>query len=377
VGSPELKLVDAPPTKPAEPRRGAALLLGLLVVVAFVAGTLGGAGRARQKIDVREQAQAALRLALERGSSDPEVQAALFELRRTLDWRPLESRTRIVYASLVLGLAMRLDDMQLAAFHARRAAELNPVTVSVVHAASLVLANTGEVEQALELTRSMFGYDPVRAAETLSQIEELVLGTSLERAIPETPQAWTAWAKRLRDTGRQDEALRWYERAHRRWPEHLPALTQVAGAAFTRKDWARLAELLPVEATLPDEPQAAYPLAWRAHLRWENGDRTGAVHDIEAALERAAYAGVRRLAGDLFEKLGEIERARGEWSRALHELRAAPGPSRTALLARLARLEQEHGRPAAALRHWEALLAIDPEHREAQRQRDDLSGFNR
>ena len=256
-----------------------------------------------------------------------------------------------------------------------RAAELNPVTVSVVHAAALVLANTGEVDQALELTRSMFGYDPGRAAETLSQIETLVLGARLEQGMPATPEAWTAWAKRLRDARRHDEAMQWFERAHRRWPEHLPALTQVAGAAFTRRDWLRLAELLPLGTTLPAEAQAAYPLAWRAHMRWANGDRTGAVADMEAALERAAYPGVRRLAGDLFAALGEIERARSEWNRALHDLRESP--ARATLLSRLARLEQEHGRPAAALRHWEALLAIDPDHQEALRRRDDLSGFNR
>ena len=43
-----------------------------------------------------------------------------------------------------------------------------------MRAAALVLANTGEMDRALELTRSMFGYDPAAAATMLSQIETLV-----------------------------------------------------------------------------------------------------------------------------------------------------------------------------------------------------------
>jgi hypothetical protein len=50
---------------------------------------------------------------------------------------------------------------------------------------------------------------------------------------------------------------------------------------------------------------------------------------------------------------------------------------RRSLLEHLARMEERQGRAAAALRLWQALLALDAEHREARRHVDDLSGFAR
>ena len=55
----------------------------------------------------------------------------------------------------------------------------------------------------------------------------------------------------------------------------------------------------------------------------------------------------------------------------------AGAADRRGLLSRLARLEDEYGRPAAALRHWKALLELDPDHVEARRRVDDLTGFQR
>ena len=142
-----LKLVRA--TEAAPPAGGGALvpfLVGALVLgSAGLAGWLG-ADEARRKVEVTTLAEQALQLALERGSDDPSVRRTLIDLRRTVGRRPLESRTRVVYASLVLALSTNQDEMQLAGFHAGRAAELSPVTVSVVRAATLEWI----VEQALK-----------------------------------------------------------------------------------------------------------------------------------------------------------------------------------------------------------------------------------
>jgi tetratricopeptide (TPR) repeat protein len=352
-------------------------LLGVLVVAGALLGTWLGADQARRKIEVRELAEGALQTALQRGSEDAEVRAALVDMRRTLGWRPLESKTRVVYASLVLGLASGREDMRLAAFHADRAAGLAPVTVPVVRAAALVLAHTGRLDRALELIRRMFSYDPPRAAATLAQIESLVLGVRLDEGIPETPDAWLAWSLQLRKDGRRDDANAWLGRAHERWPDHVPTLVRVAGAAYRRRDWPALATLLPPGEPLPAEPSAATLHVWRAHLALHRGRSNDAVADVETALRLQGSGSIRTQAGDLFEQLGDAVRARKEWTRALHGTSRERFSTRRALFLRLARLEDRHGRPAAALRFWEAVLEIDPDHAEARRRVDDLSGFQR
>jgi tetratricopeptide (TPR) repeat protein len=352
-------------------------VLGVLVLAGALVATWLGADQARRKIEVRELAEGALQTALERGSEDSDVRAALVDMRRTLGWRPLESKTRVVYASLVLGLASRREDMQLAAFHADRAAELAPVTVPVVRAAALVLANTGRLDRALELIRRMFAYDPSRAAATLAQIESLVLGVRLDEGIPATPDAWLAWSHQLRTDGRRDEAEAWLERTHARWPDHVPTLVRVAAAAYSRRDWPALATLLPPGEPLPAEPAAARLYVWRAHLALHRGRPDDAVADVETALRLHASGSIHTLAGDFFERLGDPARARREWSRALHGTAREKHATRRELFLRLARLEDRHGRPAAALRFWLAVLEIDPDHVEARRRVDDLSGFQR
>jgi tetratricopeptide (TPR) repeat protein len=352
-------------------------VLALLVVAGALGATWLGADRARRKIEVRDLAEGALQTALARGSEDREVREALLDLRRTLGWRPLETKTRVVYASLVLGLSTRLEEMRLASFHAGRAAELAPVTVPVVRAAALVLANTGDLDRALGLIRHMFGYDPGRAAATLTQVESLVLGVRVDEGIPDAPDAWLAWSAQLRRDGRRDAAAAWLQRTYERWPDHVPALLRMAGAAFGRRDWPALELLLPPGRRLPDERESAALFAWRAHLALHRGDTEEALTDIDTALRLHGAVSIRTLAGDLFEEAGDVARARREWSRALHDTRRDLVSVRRALLLRLARLEDRHGRPAAALRFWEALLEIDPGHVEARRRVDDLSGFRR
>jgi tetratricopeptide (TPR) repeat protein len=352
------------------------VLLGLLVLSGSIAGTLLGADAARRAVPVREQAEDLLQTALARGSDDAGVRQELTEMRRTLGWRPLETRTRVAYASLVLGLGTRREDLALAAFHAGRAADLAPVTVPVVRGAALVLAQAGERDRALSLVRQMFDYDPGRAALTLSQIESFTVGLHPQDVLPDRPEAWMAWWGLLRSDARWAEAEAWLAEAHRRWPDYLPILIQVAARAFNQRDWTGLATLLPAEG-LPAVADAAPLYLWRAHLRLQGGDVPGARADAERALDLAPRSPSLPLAaGELFEALGDTSRARELWTGALH--RAAAGTAaRRPLLERLARLEDRHGSPAAALRRWREILAVDPGHAEALRRVDDLSGFQR
>ncbi len=371
---PDLRLVTERP-----PRRlvVAPLVLGALALGAAGLGTWLGADEARRTIEVTELAEAAVQLALERGSEDRQVRETLIDLRRTLGWRPLESRTRVVYASLILALSTRVEEMRLAGFHAGRAAQLSPVTVSVVRAATLVLAHTGQLDDAVALVRHMFDYDARRAVALLAQVQALVLVLPLDEAIPQRAEAWTVWAEQLSRDGRNEEADGWLERTHERWPEHLPARARLAQRAFQERDWTSLAALLPGDESLPADPAAAQLLIWRAHLRVSQQDASGARADVEAALGLWESPGIRTLAGDLFETIGDVPRARQEWNRALHRTPTGQTGARRRLLRRLARLEDTHGRAAAALRLWNAVLELDPEHAEARRRVDDLAGFRR
>jgi tetratricopeptide (TPR) repeat protein len=377
VERPELKLIAAPEPR-AHAGRGAPLALGAALFAAAILGTLLGADRARVSVEAGDKADEALELALQRGIDDTEVHDALVEMRSTLGRRPLDARTRVVYASLLLGLSSSAEDLQLAAFHAGRAAELAPVTVSVVRPAALVLAHAGKTAEALALVRDMFGYEPDRAAALLADLRSRILGVAPDEGIPETSEAWMAWVRQLRQEGREGEEEAWLRRTHERWPDHLPALEQLAARACYAADWTTFDALFAADPALPDEPASAQALAWRARYRARAGDAAGARRDADRALQLGgASAGVRTVAGDVFAALGDDERARQEWSRALHQMEPGPSADRRTLLSRLARLEERHGRPAAALRHWRALLAIEPDHAEARSRVDDLAGFRR
>jgi tetratricopeptide (TPR) repeat protein len=279
----------------------------------------------------------------------------------------------VVYASLLLGLATEMEQMQLAAFHARRAATLAPVTVSVVRAAALVLANTGNVDEATELVREMFLFDAPKAATTLAQIDALVLGVETREGVPDDPDAWLAWSSELGRMGDSEAAASWLGEAAQRWPDHLQLRIQLSFAHYGRGDWDALEDALPVDAGWPIGPTSAGLYALRALVRQHGGDAEGARRDVEIALSSRGGYTVNLLAGDLFERMEEPERARGEWTTALF-LVSDPG-TRVGLLLRLARLEDRWGRPAAALEYWRQVAATRPEHLEARRRIEDLTGF--
>ncbi len=333
-----------------------------------------GANRARNPVDARTVARETVALALERGSDDPEVLSRVSELRRALGRRALDSRTRVAYASLLVALARQVEDARSAGFHAHHAARLAPVTVPVVRSAALVLVRTGHAEESFELTKRMFDYDQAAAARLLVRLEQVLFGGDLADGLPDDPAAWLAFARELRMSGRIDDADRWAERAFERWPGDLPALEQVAALAIRQRDWDRLDHLFSEERELPDGPQAAGVLLYHARLLARRGDDEGALEEIERALRLNGSARrVQILAGQTYDAMGELDDARRQWNRALFGLPPGEKRTRRTLLFYLAQLEERRHQPAAALRLWESLLEIDPEHREARQRVNDLS----
>jgi len=373
VETPHLRLIEGP-QRPPRPHRAALAVAAVLAALA-AAATLLHADRARRENDPRPLAEAALEASLERGNEAPEVRAALVELRRGLERRPLDARARVAYAGLLLGLGTEDAHFGLAAFHARRAVELAPVTVPIVRAATLIVAQTGERDLAVSWIRRMFAYDPASAAELLAQVEATVLGLPVEAALPDAVGAWLAWARKLRRDGRLADADRRVEQAQRRWPDDLEALGERAALLVRRQDWTALAELLPPDWEPPPELAAAMPLLYRARAALARGDRDGARADLERALRLHPEAwGVMFLAGQICEDLGERARARTLWHGALHRLDASEREARQGILVHLARLEDRDGRAGTALRLWRSVLDLDPEHAEAAGRIRELSG---
>jgi tetratricopeptide (TPR) repeat protein len=274
-------------------------------------------------------------------------------------------------------MSMGPRDAAAPAFHARRAAELAPVTVPVVRAAALVLARSGDPDSAVRLVREMFSYDAENAARVLTTLEPFLGPTMAGRAIPADPDAWLRWALELRERDRQEEADDWLRRAHREWPAH-PGVRQAAAARLVQqRDWESLAAMFPPDEELPDSRENALLFAFRARARAEGGDRAGALSDAAKAVELSGSSITVLLhAGDALLSAGDPEGARRLWSRALFAIppRSDAGSERVRLLVRMARYEDEHGKPAESLRAWKAVLEEESHHPEARRRIADLGG---
>jgi len=378
VEKPELTVVRRRRTSDGSDGRLAVLLLASGVALAALIALLVGSDPVRYPLAARDVAERALRQALEHGSADEGVRASLVTLRASLGRRSLDSRTRVIYADLLLALTRSLDDTAAAAAHASRAAELAPVTVPVVRRASFVLARSGRSPEATALTHEMFSYDPESAADLLFRLEPMLFGRQVTAALPPDPAAWLAWARRLRLANRHDESFTIVQLANAKWPDDLTALYFVCARAVRDEDWAMLGDLLPPDREFPADRDAAPVLAYRARLKSEQEDAAGARADIRRALELGEDSTlVHILVGEAHDALGDTEDARRHWNRALFVLPKAETTKRRNVLARLARLEDRHGRAADALHLWENLLRLDPAHAEARRRVKALTTFER
>jgi len=356
--------------------RNRGLVAGIGITLLALAGlaTLSGADEARRSFNPREFATTILDTALEHGSDAPEVRGALVAMRSTIAHRPLDTKTRVAFSTAMLGVARTIDDLEVAAFHARLAARLTPVTVPVVRGSAIVLLNTGHSDESLALIRAMFGYDPGAASRLLALSEPLLLPNQVEQGVADAPEAWQAWARQLRQIGRAEEAGLWFERGLERWPEDLRLLVQVAEQTSKARDWEKLDDLLRGR-TLPDEPGAALLYVHRARLHVQAGNLDDAASDLTTALRLASRStSVHLRAGDTYMAMGAADEARRSWNRALFLLEQGQDDPRSRVLRRLARLEEAQGRHGTALRQWRAVLNLDPDDEEAQRRVTALAG---
>jgi hypothetical protein len=377
----DLKLVrpsSRPPASPLRRERASAVALGSLALVTGLIGSLLGADRAREPSRPVDTAREALFRVLDHGPNDPGVLELLRSLRVQIGQRPLDARTRALYSALLLEMSMGPQDGPAAAFHAARAAALAPVTVPVVRASALVLARSGRPEEVVRLVADMFGYDAGSAAGLLSTLETFLDPERISQAIPADPVAWLAWSRELADGGRTGAADDWLSAAYREWPVHPGVRQRYAARAVRQRDWVTLSRVLPAGEELPDGDETALLLAYRARARAESGDGAGARADAESAVARSGDSPTVLLhAGDALLASGEPGGARRLWSRALFAIppRGGVGTERVRLLVRVARYEDDHGTPAAALRAWRTVLEEEPEHPEAQRRVADLGGL--
>ena len=166
----------------------------------------------------------------------------------------------------------------------------------------------------------------------------------------------------------------WFERGLERWPEDLGLLVQVAGQTSQARDWEKLDDLLRGRI-LPDEPGAAWLYVHRARLHVQAGNLYDSASDLTTALRLASRSSsVHLRVGDTYMAMGAADEARRSWNRALFLLEQGQDDPRSRVLRRLARLEEEQGRHGTALRHWRAILSLDPADEEARRRLTALTG---
>jgi tetratricopeptide (TPR) repeat protein len=347
----------------------------LVVAAVALLATWRGADRSRTPLDARQHVQDTLALALAEGNRSPGVLDNLRRLRAELGRRPLDSKSRVQYAALLLSMTRTLDDTRAAAFHARLAADLAPVTLPVVELAALVLARSGERAGALARIRDIFEFAPEAAAGLLLQMEDSLDDQTARAALPDTPAAWCAWARALARSGRPEASVALLHEAATRWPDDLEVNVALARLALRAADWDEL-ELRAGRDTIPAEGRGLELLVYRARWHVERGRPDAADRDLATLLAAAKdKPHLLILAGDVQRRMGSDDLARQTWNRALFKLSPKNKSLRVALLVRLAALEEDRGRAGVALRHWRRVLESDPSHARARRRVADLTGI--
>ena len=349
----------------------------LALVGTAALATLRGADRSRAPLDAAQHVTDTLKQALAKGNRSPEVLANLRRLRAELGRRPLDSKSRVRYAALLLSMTRSRNDTRAAAFHARVAAELAPVTLPVVELAALIQAASGDRAEALAWVRHAFEFDPAGAANLLLQLESRLTDLKPGEGLAAIPSAWIAWARVLSDTARGDESVALLVAAAQRWPDDLELLVVLSRRAAGASDWDALERWVLRLDPLPVEGYGLELLAYRARVHAERGRRAEAEADLTDVLSVAGAAPhVLVLAGDVQQRLGSIALARRTWNRVLFRIATERAAMRVSVLVRLADLEERDGRASVALRHWRAILELDPSHARALQRVAALTGFH-
>jgi tetratricopeptide (TPR) repeat protein len=372
VERPELRLVTA--DAPRQRTLAAGGLGGAVLLFAALA-TWRGADSARRSFDAATLAESALARTLATGDARP-ADEALSVLRARLTRTPLDSASRTILASLMAESATGDAVRAAAVEQVLAAARLAATDEVTARAAARVLARCGRSDLALRQIAGMFAYAPGDAAVALLDIEPLVPAGRIDDGLPATPAAWLAWSVRLREAGRENEADARLAELRLRWPGDLDALRIAASAAASRDRIDELTRLVPPSLVLPETPDTAHLLAYRARSKALAGDMAGAHADAQKAIALSEDAPwVLALAGDAFAR-NEPELALTYWTRSLYQLQAKPETRSGAiwLRYRLARLYEHQGRAGDAMRQWRAILEERPDDPEAQARIADLTG---
>lgn len=351
----------------------------MFILMIALAATLLGADRGRRPLDVEGLARETALLALEEGNDSPAVRTRLQELRRALGRTPVDAGRRAVYASLLLSVSRSLDDTRAASFHAARAAEIAPVTVPVIRQSALVLARCGRVEEALDIARNTFLFDPRTGVRILESLLPLLGKEMASTGVPDDPDAWLAWSRSLEAQGAREEALARMEEAARRWPGRPWIMQFLAARALASGDTDRLQAVFAEEPVIPEEPEFALLYGFRAVSHAVNGNRDEMTRDVETALQLLGRnPSVLRTCGDAWNRLGDSDKAADLWRRGLFQPTGSyPDSIRIELLIRLAGYEEDRMHFRIALDYWRQILTLKPDHDKAGQRVDELTGYRR
>jgi tetratricopeptide (TPR) repeat protein len=284
-----------------------------------------------------------------------------------------------VYASLLLNVSRSLDDTRAASFHAARAAELAPVTVAVNRQSAMVLARCGRTDDALEIARSTFLFDPATGVRILESLLPLLGKDLVATGVPDDPNAWLAWSRSLEEQGAREEALARMEEAAERWPGRPRTVQFLAARALAAGDTDRFQAVFDQPLVIPVEPEHALLFGFRAVSGALKADREAMVRDLNTALElQGRNPSILRVCGDAWNRLGEPEQAADLWRRGLFQPSGSyPASVRIELLVRLALYEEDRMRFRIALDYWRQILALNPDHARAGQRVDELTGYRR
>ncbi len=249
------------------------------------------------------------------------------------------------------------------------------MTFPVVELAALVLARTGDRQEAAALVRQAFEFDPTAAADLLLKLESDLGETVTGQALAEDPRAWVAWGRALFDAGRPEESQAVLVEAAAQWRDDLELLVILSRRAASSADWDALDRWTNHVDPIPVEGHGVELLAYRALLHAERMEPARAEADLGSVLSVAGMAPhVLVIVGDVQDRLGSIETARKSWNRALFRIPPERSFERIEVLVRLAKLEESDGRASVALRHWRAVIELDPTHAAARARIRALTG---
>ncbi len=215
---------------------------------------------------------------------------------------------------------------------------LNPTHPAAHVMAAELLANTGRRSQALLEYRVAAGYDPAPRRVWDRVILHYTGLDALLATTDDNPHSLMSLASWLIGRGRNDDAIRVYERVLALDPHHVPALKELIALALARKDVKRARQYASRLLALDSSAEAGLLVARTSlaegDLRAaaaaldELADRSGRTFDLELELALAYSAsGQRQLARRRLDRVasGTSGMDRARWHEAAAEIERRAG----------------------------------------------------